>query len=1330
MVKNKNKNLALIFVAIVILALIATNIFTKNGGDSYINITELPEEFITEYLDSVSAIEPDQKENLILVSSIDDLSETYGATKVIEAPNHQYFLQYDSPKAAEEARISLKQSGVNVQKNYKYRPVADYNSWGVSAIGIDYAIDQIAGISQNEIVAAIIDSGCDLDLLNRYYPNKLAGSFNAVNSSASVTDLNGHGTHVAGTIAESTPANVKVFPVQATSGSEGEMYTSDIITGINYIVYYHKANVINMSLGSILPGGEEDIAFYRAIEAAKQQDIISVAAAGNEATDLPSVPASFDNTISISAVDSRLQFASFSNYGDTISFAAPGVFIKSIMGDNVYLASQKQSGDDADHGTLSGTSMATPHATAAVAILKSINTSLSFDDTVEVLKSNAVDLGSSGWDQYYGYGLINFKDAEFCTDPSTQNCDDYSIYRVMVPSNISVTNVQLTDRNYYSLTNILSSTISVTGSDGMQQSFALGELDDITITGYDPTATGEQTVSVQYTDQRTTFKVTNPTSYSSGWQTQTLSDGTLNLSGYVDSQQNAYKLYIPNQINGKTVSSISANFSNSSNAPTYREVVLPNSITSVSYGNFTQFSELRTLTSLADELYVGSLGLSDIPKLETINGTIYIDGASTSAFSEDKLLKFITLSDRVTTIPNAAFSGTENLKSILLPDNVTTIGEGAFSRSGLESIALGDKLTTIGEYAFYSTRLGSVHIPKSVTSITSSSFAQNEKLETITIASDNPIYDSRNNANAIIETATNTLITGINNTTIPNSVTTIASHAFFQLYVDKVVIPASVRTIAEEAFYDCFALDAIVFPANHIDIDENALSENTGFWTIFGTTFWVYDNSDTLTYAINHHIPYKLINSAQPDEHQVLGYYTEYVPANEEGRNYRAFEKITPDNFTIVVYYTDESTETISSFTSVAYPNGTDSLRAGKDTEITITFTTETGFHDLKLNAKFDVDKANPIYTVPTGLTADPGQKLSEITLPAGFSWMNSTETIAGAGNVSYNAKYTPSDTANYNVIENIPVTIFVRTPKTLIVPNFSISTIPYNYTVDHIDPYYITITNLAAADYTIVNSVITSSETATITVRLSDAKFESHYFDGGIQEKAFDVTIVTTPITNDYMGAYDGAAHSFTFNMNINSCDILYSTDGEHFNITTKPSYTAIGNYYIDMQISCPNRETITNSAIISIQGFTVSGNLSIKQTAIVLPNNRTSTLTDNFSLNQGLMGTMPELLDSTGTDLGFPYPETLKTGYKYRFDIGSTTYIYDIAILGDNSGDGEIDDTDFDMIRQYLRSGGGLDGAYLTAGDVTNDDTVNSGDLLRYKQHILNIKTIGGDN
>lgn len=192
-----------------------------------------------------------------------------------------------------------------------------------------------------------------------------------------------------------------------------------------------------------------------------------------------------------------------------------------------------------------------------------------------------------------------------------------------------------------------------------------------------------------------------------------------------------------------------------------------------------------------------------------------------SAFCGCTGLTAVTIPDGVTSIGFYAFRGCNGLTSIDIPQSVTSIVEYAFMWcEGLVSVNIPEGVTSIENNAFYGcSALKSVKIPASVSNIETEAFGNCSSLASIVVDPDNTKYDSRKNCNAIIETATNTLIAGCKNTVIPKDVTCIGPRAFFGCSdLTKVTIPDGVTKIWYEAFRGCSSLKKINIPSRVTEI--------------------------------------------------------------------------------------------------------------------------------------------------------------------------------------------------------------------------------------------------------------------------------------------------------------------------------------------------------------------------------------------------------------------------------------------------------------------------------------------------------------------------------
>lgn len=333
---------------------------------------------------------------------------SYGADIVLNGPDEIYILQFSTEETTEQAKMQIDQmegikycevDGYDYLENPKVREISEEEkiagqqtslSWGTSRIAADQYANHLAD-NQNEIIVAVVDTG--IDISHPFFDGRLSmdAAYNYVSASTDVQDDHGHGTHVSGIVVDTTPGlNIKILPIKCMNSSGHGTYTN-IANAIRRAADA-GAKVINYSA----VGGHSE---YKddAVNYAIEKGVTVVVASGNYGQSInekPTCPAHLEGCIVVGSIDEKEVRADSSNYGEELDLVAPGVAVKSA-----YL--------NGKYAFMSGTSMAAPHVSGAVAMLKLNDPSLTSLQIEEMLKKNAKDLGDAGKDIYYGFGMID-----------------------------------------------------------------------------------------------------------------------------------------------------------------------------------------------------------------------------------------------------------------------------------------------------------------------------------------------------------------------------------------------------------------------------------------------------------------------------------------------------------------------------------------------------------------------------------------------------------------------------------------------------------------------------------------------------------------------------------------------------------------------------------------------------------------------------------------------------------------------------------------------------------------------------------------------------------
>lgn len=332
-------------------------------------------------------------------------NKTATLNSIFSVSDNIYTLEGDEQLLKALRHSPLKKFVEHIEPNYIYRAFEvpndpDYGKqWNLRSINIERAWEDTKGAG---VTVAVIDTG--VSRVPDLQQTEFVEGYDFVNDKVNATDDNGHGTHVAGTIAQSTNNNygvagiaykAKIMPLKVLSAG-GSGTISDIAEAIRFAAD-RGADVINMSLG----GGGESLVMKEAIDYAHQKGVVIVAAAGNSNRNAAEYPARYPHVIGVAATDLAGKKAPYSNYGAAVDIAAPG---GSNEGKILQETIDPRTNQPVFMG-FQGTSMAAPHVAGVAALIKASGIS-NPDEVLSVLQKSARTVSEDPFN-HFGAGHLD-----------------------------------------------------------------------------------------------------------------------------------------------------------------------------------------------------------------------------------------------------------------------------------------------------------------------------------------------------------------------------------------------------------------------------------------------------------------------------------------------------------------------------------------------------------------------------------------------------------------------------------------------------------------------------------------------------------------------------------------------------------------------------------------------------------------------------------------------------------------------------------------------------------------------------------------------------------
>lgn len=641
---------------------------------------------------SYSVEETDEDEQLptrLIVYSQEDIDD-FGAVAKAEYQDVHIF-QYEDFELAENAYQYYKQNNnvedvifdeaITVDDIEVETNATSYKSWGAKFVGYsEFTTTLNETVTTLEpVVVAVLDSGIysSHELFEGRILHQYAKNFTdeVSNTAYAYEDLNGHGTHVAGIIANATESNVKILPLKVLD-CNGDGYVSMIVQAIKYVEELVSKNtldiqLINMSIGVKRTASVDSVTANNAslsyqIQSAYNKGILSIVSAGNDSINtLYCSPANVDCAVTVSALylytttwpkTETLYFdSSYSNYGSHVDFSAPGtdIYSASRLGSNLYVS-------------MSGTSMAAPHVTACYALVRShpSYSDISNEDLNLIMQENAIDLGEQGHDIYYGYGCINIANIGILTSGEVEFsreeefCDtSFNLTLTYDESNIKE---GYSVKIYYT-TNETATTIDSNSDKLYTGPIKISQTTKITAVAF---VYNQSNVLVQRSTVSSKVYYFDNLDLASNYEVQQVSLTEVYITKY---NGVLTTLNVPILIDGKIVTGISYRAFNSSKVEILN---LPYTVVNIFESAFYNNACIKQINCEASNVVVGE-----------------------SAFRYSTIEQFNVL--KTETVEAYAFANCTALQELVLP-YIVDIGQHAFSASAINNLLIGQYVNFIG----------------------------------------------------------------------------------------------------------------------------------------------------------------------------------------------------------------------------------------------------------------------------------------------------------------------------------------------------------------------------------------------------------------------------------------------------------------------------------------------------------------------------------------------------------------------------------------------------------------------------------------------------------